>query len=61
MVIYPDGTKFCGDWQDEQASGFGVLQYKNGDRFIGKFKAGLKDGDGRYMSKISYEGKSKIF
>jgi hypothetical protein len=45
-MIFPDRAMYNGDFKDGKIDGHGVMQYANGDRFIGAFKDDMKDGTG---------------
>jgi len=45
-MIFPDGTMYNGDFKDGKIEGHGIMQYANGDRFIGLMKDDQKDGNG---------------
>ena len=41
-----DGTKYVGDWKDDQSHGQGTETYTNGDRYVGNWKEGKYHGFG---------------
>ena len=47
-MIYPDGSKYVGQWKEGMKSGRGVYDYANGDRYEGGWLEDAKHGDGVY-------------
>ena len=56
--VWPDGSRYEGDWQDGQANGYGTLHYNNGDIFVGNFKDDKLNGYGelKYANGDLYKG-----
>ena len=47
-MVYPDGSRYQGNWNEGDKSGEGSYFYSNGDLFQGIWKNDMKDGDGVY-------------
>ena len=43
------GTKYIGNWQQNQMHGKGTMFFGNGDRYVGDFKFDKYDGEGIYF------------
>lgn len=43
------GSKYAGDWQDDERTGKGVYYYSNGDKYTGSFSNGKRSGQGEYQ------------
>ena len=43
-----DGSKYVGEWKDDQSHGQGTKSYANGDKYVGEFKDGKAKGKGAY-------------
>ncbi len=58
LVVYPDGSRYEGDFLQNKPHGEGVFHYPNGDRYNGQFRNGLRNGAGRlsYASGGTAEG-----
>ena len=41
-----DGTKYVGEWKDDQSHGQGTETYANGDKYVGQWKDGKYHGQG---------------
>ena len=65
-MVYKCGGKknisYEGSWDDGLKSGFGVIEYINGDMYSGGFKDDVRNGNGEYIYlNKGYPGKiSKI-
>lgn len=46
--IYPDGSKYEGEWKSGIRDGLGKYTYANGDWYDGSWKHNTKDGHGVY-------------
>ncbi|KAG8453172.1 hypothetical protein GDO86_004841 [Hymenochirus boettgeri] len=46
--MYPDGSKYEGDWVDDQRQGQGVYTYPNGDTYSGDWLSHQRHGQGMY-------------
>lgn len=53
-MIFPDRTMYNGDFKDGKIEGHGVMNYFNGDRFIGTFKDDMKDGTGVWHDAVKH-------
>ena len=56
--LWPDLTKYVGDWRDDFATGRGTFYYKNGDIYIGEFLKDKANGYGAFIHENGnrYEG-----
>ena len=43
-----DGSKYVGEWKDDQSHGQGTKTYANGDKYVGEFQNGKAKGKGAY-------------
>ena len=43
-----DGSRYVGEWNDDQSHGQGTETYANGDKYVGEFKDGKAKGKGVY-------------
>ena len=43
-----DGSRYVGEWNDDQSHGQGTETYANGDKYVGEFKNGKAKGKGVY-------------
>jgi dienelactone hydrolase len=50
-----DGTKYVGEWKNDQSHGQGTEIYANGDKYVGEWKDGKKNGQG-----IQYHGDGTV-
>jgi hypothetical protein len=48
--IYPDGSKYVGEFKDGKEDGRGILTYPDGSRYVGEFKDDMKNGQGIYTA-----------
>jgi hypothetical protein len=48
VFIYPDGSKYEGQWVDDLRNGVGSYYYVNGDRYEGEWREHLRHGHGTY-------------
>ena len=39
---FPEGESYTGEWLNDMMHGFGIFKFKDGSRFEGKYKNGLK-------------------
>ena len=59
-LIYPDGSKYEGQWKDGRRDGQGALSFPDGGSFIGQWKGGLFNGQGTMIYRYGrYEGQWK--
>ena len=58
LVVWPDNSKYDGDWVADSREGKGTFYYVNGDRYVGDWKADVQHGKGIYhfSSGDRYEG-----
>lgn len=49
--IYPDGSKYEGEWKDVFKHGQGTYTFSNGDTYVGEWKYNNKDGIGTLTQK----------
>lgn len=58
MHVWPDGTRYEGDWQRGQPHGLGTMTYNNGAMYWGRFEQGRRNGQGimKYANGDEYEG-----
>lgn len=47
--MFPDGTKYEGQFVNGKMDGRGVMTYNNGDVYDGMFKNNLKHGEGEHF------------
>ena len=40
---------YKGEWKNGSREGFGIFNYKSGDKYLGYWKNNLKEGNGRYI------------
>ncbi len=40
------GLSYDGEWKEDKLSGNGTLIWKNGQKYVGEFKDGLRHGEG---------------
>ena len=45
-----DGSKYIGEWKDDEMHGQGTYTYANGDKYVGEYKDGTRHGLGTYTS-----------
>jgi len=43
-----EGSKYVGEWKDDQSHGQGTKTYANGDKYVGEFNDGKAKGKGAY-------------
>lgn len=48
-MIYPDGSRYEGDWRHDLKQGFGAYYYPNGDIYEGAWFKGKRHGMGTYF------------
>ena len=51
-MLYADSDiekQYKGEWNDDKRHGHGELIYRNGDKYVGYFKEGMKNGKGRII------------
>ena len=60
-LIYPNGDKYNGEFQNDERNGTGTLYFSNGDKYIGKWKDNKRNGKGSilYSNGDKYEGEWK--
>ena len=46
IQVRPDGTEYCGDFQENTRGPYGVLKLSNGALYQGTWEDGLQDGVG---------------
>ncbi len=46
--VYPDGSKYVGDFLEGKFHGKGVLYLSKGDKYVGHWRENMKEGLGRY-------------
>lgn len=49
QMIYPDGSRYEGDWKNDLKQGFGAYYYPNGDIYEGAWFKGKRHGLGTYF------------
>jgi hypothetical protein len=47
-LTFPDGTKYVGEFRDDEKSGHGSLTLPNGETYVGEFRDNEKNGQGTY-------------
>ena len=45
-MYWNDGTRYEGEWKNDEKEGKGIKYYNNGDRYEGEQKSGNKEGKG---------------
>ena len=53
VYTYPEDSIFKsydGEFKDDNQSGFGILLWKNGDKYIGEWKDGYQEEEGKLYS-----------
>ncbi len=50
IIIFTNGDKYEGEFQNDLLHGFGEYSYKSGHFFTGYFKKGRKNGNGTYIN-----------
>lgn len=40
IYYYQDGSKYEGDWYQDDKDGYGTLESGNGDKYVGEWKIG---------------------
>lgn len=48
QFLYPDGSRYVGDWRKDFKHGQGIYYYVNGDTYEGPWYKGLRHGLGTY-------------
>ena len=48
-MVYPDGSRYRGQWAYNQRHGRGTYFYKNGDKYSGQWKEGKRHGNGVFV------------
>jgi hypothetical protein len=49
--VYPDGSKYVGNWVNDEKQGFGTYYYVNGDIYEGDWYENKRHGQGKkYIS-----------
>lgn len=48
-MVFVDGSKFEGDWDNGLKHGYGVYKHANGDEYAGEYKLDKREGKGTYM------------
>jgi hypothetical protein len=56
-MIYPDGSKYEGEWKDNKRDGFGIFIYPKGSKYMGYWERNKRSGLGAYNH---YKGESYI-
>lgn len=59
MMLFPNGDRYKGEFENEQPNGLGKIIYKNGKRYVGFVVNGIPDGKGTLFRKNGskvYEG-----
>lgn len=46
--IYPDGSKYVGQWKDNKQNGQGIYTWPDGSKYVGQFKNGKMECQGTY-------------
>ena len=50
-MTWPEGNKYCGFYENDKKSGFGIYYSPSGKFYIGFWKDGKQDGFGKYINK----------
>ena len=45
---YDNGSKYVGEWKDDNFHGRGTYTYADGDKYVGEYKEGKSHGQGTY-------------
>ena len=58
VLTWNNGSKYSGDWSEDQSNGHGVEKYENGSFYVGGFKNDARHGFGEFAvdSGLSYCG-----
>jgi len=61
MIVWPDNTRYEGEWRNDKAEGRGKLFHSDGDVYTGEWKQDKTDGHGEYVHAdgTRYEGQWK--
>lgn len=51
QMLYPDGTRYIGDWRKDMKHGEGMYYYINGDTYQGAWYKNFRHGVGTYTYK----------
>ena len=49
-MIFPDGTKYVGDFKYNRGHGKGTVTYPDGKKYVGEWKDGKPNGQVTYIS-----------
>ena len=49
VLNFVGGDKYEGDWVDYQMEGKGVFDYKDGEKYDGELKRGMRNGKGKVV------------
>ena len=47
-IIYPEGDKYIGEWQNDKRNGRGTYTYAGGNKYLGEWQNGKKSGQGTF-------------
>lgn len=53
VQIWPDGSRYEGDWNDDKANGSGTFTHANGEIYQGMWKDDMAHGQGTFSGAIS--------
>jgi len=58
VLTWVDGSKYSGEWNEDQSNGFGLEKYPNGSFYVGGFKNNARHGYGEFAvsPEMSYSG-----
>jgi len=58
VLTWVDGSKYSGEWNEDQSNGFGLEKYPNGSFYVGGFKNDARHGYGEFAisPEMSYSG-----
>jgi hypothetical protein len=54
-ITFPDGTKYVGEFRNNNYDGLGSLTYPDGSKYDGEFRNNNRDGRGIYRSNDGFK------
>ena len=53
-MIYPNGSKYIGEWKNGKMDGQGTFNFPSGNKYVGKYKDGNKWNVTKYDKKRKF-------